>query len=411
MCCSKNSRHVLPLEPRRLRSIAVIGADAASGAQISEGGSGAVTPTGDVITGLDGIRARVGNSARVGTPRGRWAPRRFRSCAATCCTRRPEQARTARPVLRVGRPVGGPGRHAGRRVRRHLRHTGVGPADRLVGALDRHAHPPRSGYYRFSVELAGKARLWIGGKRIVNVRYADFGTTAQPLVHLRAGHPVSVRLQYSSDRSLPGGDIHLGWQAPNGMRRHAARVAARSDAAVVFVNDSTGEGSDRTSLSLPGDQDRLIAAVARANPRTVVVLNTGGPVVMPWLHRVAGVLESWYPGQEGGAAVAALLFGDVDPSGRLPMTFPANERQGPASRPGGLGLHTERYSEGIYVGYRWFDATRERPLFPFGYGLSYTRFAYHQLRVRAGRASVQVERAGDQHRPAYRLRRGRAVSR
>jgi beta-glucosidase len=148
---------------------------------------------------------------------------------------------------------------------------------------------------------------------------------------------------------------------------------------VVFANDAQGEGMDRDSLSLPGDQNQLIDAVSRANHHTVVVLNTGGPVLMPWLNQVSSVLEAWYPGQQFGPAISALLFGDANPGGRLPVTFPANQNQGPAAAnppntyPADANGN-ESYAEGLDVGYRWYDATGQRPLFPFGYGLSYERF-------------------------------------
>jgi beta-glucosidase len=156
--------------------------------------------------------------------------------------------------------------------------------------------------------------------------------------------------------------------------------------AVVLASDLTTEGSDRTSLALPGDQDRLIAAVANANKHTVVVLNTSSAVLMPWLRQVDGMLEVWYPGQEYGTALAHVLFGDVNPSGKLPLTFPDSDTQGPA----GVGSaqypgdgSTVRYDEGVLVGYRWYDATGQRPLFRFGYGLSYTSFRFSDLDVKA----------------------------
>ena len=140
---------------------------------------------------------------------------------------------------------------------------------------------------------------------------------------------------------------------------------------------------DRGSLALPGDQDALISAVAAANPRTVVVLNTGGPVLMPWLSEVGAVLQAFHPGQQFGAAVAAVLFGDADPGGRLPLTFPATSQQGPITRveqyPGVGG--DALYEEGIFVGYRWYDQHGEQPLFPFGHGLSYGDFRYAEPRV------------------------------
>lgn len=174
----------------------------------------------------------------------------------------------------------------------------------------------------------------------------------------------------------------------------AAAVAAQATVAVVFAYDQEAEGRDRTTLALPNGQDELIAAVAQANPRTIVVLDTGGPVLMPWLDQVAGVLETWYAGQRDGDAVAAILFGDADPSGRLPQTFPSSDTSVPASTPGqwpGSGEGQDAaFSEGLEVGYRWYDANKVDPLFPFGYGLSYTSFAYDHLRVRRTGPRVSV---------------------
>jgi beta-glucosidase len=163
----------------------------------------------------------------------------------------------------------------------------------------------------------------------------------------------------------------------------AASAAAAAQQAVVFVNDRETEGADRSSLALPGNADQLIAAVAAANPRTVVVLNTGAPVLMPWLSQVAGLVEAWYPGQDDGAAIAQVLFGQANPSGHLPVTFPASADQTPVSTPQqfpGVGGKVD-YSEGIQVGYRWYDQNGVTPLFPFGYGLSYTTFRYSNLHV------------------------------
>jgi beta-glucosidase len=172
------------------------------------------------------------------------------------------------------------------------------------------------------------------------------------------------------------------------------RAARQADVAVVFAAKPAGEGHDALTLSLPGDQDALISAVARANPRTVVVLHTSNPVAMPWLDEVAAVVQAWYPGQAAGASIASVLFGDVNPSGKLPMTFPANEHQGPGSHwleyPG--DGTTVDFDEGVLVGYRWYDAKAEMPLFPFGYGLSYTTFELSDLEVEgsAARRTVRV---------------------
>jgi beta-glucosidase len=202
----------------------------------------------------------------------------------------------------------------------------------------------------------------------------------QGTVRLTAGRPVPITIEYSGKSAVfSPQEIHFAWQPPSASGIPAAVDAAKhADVAIVFANDAQGEGMDRTSLSLPGDQDRLIEAVAAANRRTIVVLNTGGPVLMPWLRDVNAVLEAWYPGQQFGPAIAAVLFGDVDPGGRLPVTFPASDTQMPASAsqperyPGVNG--DARYDEGLNVGYRWYDQTGQRPRFPFGYGLSYADF-------------------------------------
>jgi beta-glucosidase len=157
----------------------------------------------------------------------------------------------------------------------------------------------------------------------------------------------------------------------------------------VFAVRVEGEGFDNADLSLPWGQDAVIAAVADANPRTIVVLETGNPVAMPWRDRVAAVVEAWYPGQAGGQAIAEVLAGAVNPSGRLPVTFPADLAQTPRPELPGLGTPTGtpttiRYDEGAEVGYRWFAARGEAPLYAFGHGLSYTTFAYEDLDVRGG---------------------------
>ena len=161
------------------------------------------------------------------------------------------------------------------------------------------------------------------------------------------------------------------------------RLAGACDVAIVFASQAQGEGMDRASLTLPGDQDSLISAVAAANPRTAVVLNTSGPVLMPWLDEVAAVLQVWHPGQQFGKGIAAVLFGDADPGGRLPVTFPATIDQGPVTRPEQYpGIDGDaRYDEGIYVGYRWYDEHGQQPLFPFGHGLSYSDFHYANPQV------------------------------
>ena len=181
----------------------------------------------------------------------------------------------------------------------------------------------------------------------------------------------------------------------------AADRAKAADIVLVMVGNRDREGGDRANLQLPNKQDALIEAVAAVNPRTIVVLKTGGPVLMPWLDRVPAVLEAWYPGEEDGNVVADLLFGVANPSGKLPMTFPRTEAEVPANTkaqwPGvggnskGVGI-TATYSEKLLVGYRWYDAQAVAPLYPFGFGLSYTTFTFANLKVSdPGPAGTTVE--------------------
>jgi beta-glucosidase len=169
----------------------------------------------------------------------------------------------------------------------------------------------------------------------------------------------------------------------------AAELARRADVAIVFVTQWMTEAFDAPDLSLPDGQDAVIAAVAAANPHTIVVLETGGPVLMPWLGQVTAVVEAWYPGIQGGEAIADVLFGKVNPSGRLPITFPSSLEQIPRPVLPGIGLPDDQpfgvdYPEGSDVGYRWFAKTSAKPLYAFGYGLSYTQFAHRDLKIDAG---------------------------
>jgi beta-glucosidase len=155
---------------------------------------------------------------------------------------------------------------------------------------------------------------------------------------------------------------------------------------LVFVNQWTAESIDVPNLSLPDNQDELVSAVAKANTQTVVVLQTGGPVLMPWLDQVGAALEAWYPGTSGGEAIARVLFGEVNPSGHLPATFPASVDQLPRpvldGYPEVQGARFDvTYNEGAAIGYKWFDLKGHKPLFPFGHGLSYSEFNLGNLKA------------------------------
>lgn len=192
-------------------------------------------------------------------------------------------------------------------------------------------------------------------------------------------------------RAGPGVEVRYD---PGDDPDRAAAVAREADVALVFAADTATEGVDKSDLAT--DDDALIDAVAGANPRTTVVLETAGPVLTPWRERVNAIVEAWYPGQAAGRAIARVLFGDTDPGGRLPATFPRRMEDVPAtgdseSYPGVIEV---RHKEGVFVGYRHYDQRRLEPAYPFGHGLSYTSFAYRGLRIRRGRgntAAVSVE--------------------
>ncbi len=279
-----------------------------------------------------------------------------------------------------------------------------GPADRL--RRPRRGDPRRrGGRHRPAQECrAGILPLGPNVRRIAIIGgHADKGVLAgggSSLVYPRGGNAVPG---LSSRRSWPGPVMYypsspleqIRRQAPNATVRFAsgddpaaaAALARDSDVAIVFATQWEGESFD-VPLTLPDQQDVLIDLVAAANPKTVVVLETGGPVLMPWVDHVAGLLEAWYPGTEGGAAIADVLSGRVDPSGHLPATFPRALDQLPhpaAPHPGDTA-----YTEGATVGYKWYDAHGFEPQFAFGYGLSYTDFRMGGLRAMPSGRSIAV---------------------
>ncbi len=255
--------------------------------------------------------------------------------------------------------------------------------------------PGASGEHHFSLVSAGLSRLFVNGQLVVDNwdawqpgdSYFTFGSQeAIGAVELQAGQPYDLMIEYSRRDSPILAAVRVGVFQLLGYEaiERAVVLAATADVAVIcagLTGEWDSEGQDRPHMDLVGRQNELIAAVAAATPRTVVVLQTGAPVAMPWLDQVAGVIQAWYPGQECGNAIADVLFGEVNPSGKLPQTFPQRLEDNPAfiNYPGENGR--VRYGEGIFVGYRYYEKKRVEPLFPFGFGLSYTSFAYANLRL------------------------------
>ncbi len=395
----KNEGPVLPLQPERLTSLAIIGPNART-ARIMAGGSAQVNPH-YAITPFDAVVARAGDAVRVGYEPG--------------CTNH-----KLLPLLDVNQLVA-----AGNEADHGLTveyfnssdlsgdavWTEITPSPQLMwlGSLPAPVTPRQftvratgrftpaeTGAYVFGLASIGLSRLLIDGHEVIDnwnrQRPGDtfFGmgsSEATQTVELTAGQTYSLAIELSNGGPSVAG-VRLGCLLPlppNAIER-AAALAAASDVALVFAGLSEeweSEGFDRPDLELVGEQRALIEHVAAANKRTVVILNTGSPITMPWLDQVAAVVQAWYPGQECGHAIADVLFGDVNPSGKLPQTFPARLEDNPAyiNYPGENGqVH---YGEGIFVGYRYYEKKKITPLFPFGFGLSYTTFSYDCLTLSA----------------------------
>jgi beta-glucosidase len=245
--------------------------------------------------------------------------------------------------------------------------------------------PTESGLYLLAIRSDDGARLYVDGKLAID-NWGDHPPTLKAVqMQLVAGKSYDIRLDYYE--YIIGASVELLWRrGEKDPMRRVAEVAKGADVVIAAVGDGMGdetEGDDRRSLALPGQQDEIVRAAAKVNPRVVVVTTTGAAVAMPWLDQVKAVLHAWFPGQEGGRAMADVLLGDVSPSGKLPVSFPKRLEDEPCfgNFPGKDGKVS--YKEGILVGYRWYDTRKVEPMFPFGYGLSYTSFAYSDLRVSA----------------------------
>jgi len=257
----------------------------------------------------------------------------------------------------------------------------------------------------------GSSQVRSVGGAPVEIPLAYGGSSSFARITYHASSPLNALR-----KALPG--VEIEWQ--DGRNLNATVAAAKNaDMAIFFATQWTTEADDVPDLRLPNQQDALIAAIAAVQPHTVAVMETGGPVLMPWIAKVPAVVQAWYPGQRGGEALAAILTGQVDPSGRLPITFPADASQPPRPRPVGLDRLSEveaaaaanpaatpaptlqsfpvDYVEGADVGYRWYEKKGLKPLFPFGHGLTYTSFAYRNPVVTGGktvRVTVDIVNTG-----------------
>ena len=348
----KNAGSTLPLQASGGGPVAVIGPAASADPTDTGGGSAYVTSTFNV-TPLQGIKAAAGPGTTVQYTQG----------LPTDTSLAPIPASDLSPA-----------------------YSSTGFGGTYTGTLT----APETGTYVLAFRNPGSytaTNLYVDGKEILSNPGTPPVSTYSVGIDLQAGQTYTLQL------SGGGPSANLSWAMPSdlapGIDQAVAAAKSAATAVVVVSDDTESEAADRASLNLPSAQNELISAVAAANPHTVVVVDAGAPVVMPWLNQVASVVDAWYPGESNGTALAAVLFGQVDPSGHLPVTFPTDLSQvpaaGPSQFPGSDGQVL--YSEGIGVGYRYYDASNEIPLFPFGYGLSYASFRYSQLRI----SSQQVQ--------------------
>jgi len=384
----KNEDRVLPLDETKIKKIAVIGPNANQ--YVFGGGSSQTIPFHNVTT-YDGIKNLVGNKIDV-------------ECVSES-QNVAEMIQNAEFYTKAGSSEKGlkgeyfanmtmSGAPAYTRTDEKIDFNwGTGapnidvknfPADAFSVRWTGVIRADHNTVYTFVAKGDDGYRLWVNDKLVID-GWRDQATTQQiGSIALEAGKDYAVKLEYYDHTG--SAEIHLGW-ADNGKSiEKAAQIAAAADAAVVcvgFNGEFEQEGQDRT-FELPGGQNELINAVAKANPNTIVILNGGGNVDMqPWLANVKGLLHVWYTGQEGGTAIAEILFGKVNPSGKLPDTFEKRWEDNPThdSYYDSDKTLNVTYKEGLLVGYRYYDTKKVEPQFPFGFGLSYTTFAYSNLSV------------------------------
>ena len=382
----KNKTDLLPLQG--IKSIAVIGENA-RWAQILGGGSSAVTPH-YVISPLEGIRSHAGEKVQV-----EYAPGCLihRTMPAPDAVTLSNEEGSQGLFVEVFDNLDFSGEPAFSQINEHVQFGWFGESvpnvnqSRFSVRLSGFFTPQKSGLQSFGLGTVGRGRLYFEGKQVI-----DNWTTPAPYgqrtveMELVAGQKYAIKVEYCWEGNPMWRSLSLSHMPPHAddLIAEAVELASRSDV-VILVAGLTGEweaeGFDRVDMKLPGQQDDLIARVSAVNPNTVVVLNVGSPVEMPWVDKVASIVQIWYDSQEQGNALADILFGNVTPSGKLPTTFPQRLQDNPAylNFPGENGK--VYYGEGLFVGYRYYDKKEIAPMFPFGHGLSYTSFEYSNLCV------------------------------
>ena len=387
-------RAVLPLDPGALRSVAVLGPNADS-LNILGGGSASVSPY-HVTSALDGLRAVLEPEGVQVVHEPGCSITRFPPVVDLRWVTAPDGSPGIGVTIVEGDDPRAPGaavleRHVTRRSA--LTFTRGVEGQQWAARMEATFRSPVGGRHVFQGGGSGRFRILLDGQVVVDGWDDGVGERRrlEGGVEVGAGHDHLLEVEFVPDTTAGAGpagwnglDLRCQAPLPDDAFDRAVRAAGDADVAVVVVgtnDDWETEGKDRRTMDLPGRQAELIRAVAEANERTVVLINAGAPVTMDWDGVVPAVAQSWFLGQETGGAIADVLTGAVDASGRLPTTFPRLLRDTPAftSYPGEFGqVH---YGEGLYVGYRWYDARGIEPAYPFGHGLSYTTFEWDGLEV------------------------------
>lgn len=375
MVLLKNRNGTLPLK-KDLKSIAVIGPTATGGMPLG-GYSGFNMPT---VSVLDGIKAKVGPGVNVEWVKGSefQSPQAMPAIPAECFSELKGEYFANRDLS---------GSPALVRSDAHIAfdwsNAAPDPSVPRVNFSVRWSGkliPPETGDYTLTITSDDGVRLYLDGDLVFQDWTEHAPSTGKVKLHLEKGKPVELRLEYF--QAGGGAVVQLGWGLaglPDAGIEESVRLAKRSDVAIIVAGIREGEGADRASLDLPGNQEELINAVAATGTPTVVILIAGAPVTMQkWVDSADAIVDAWYPGQEGGTAIADVLFGDVNPGGKLPMTFPMSVGQCP------IYYNVEPSGRG----YDYVDLTGQ-PLFPFGYGLSYTTFEYSNLRITPEKADQE----------------------
>jgi beta-glucosidase len=389
---------------KNVKSIAVIG-PYANAAQILGGGSSSVTPH-YVITPFEGIKNRAGNKIKVDYAPGCFIHKRLPAPAPETLSTEDGRTGLSLNIFNGTKFSGAPVySEVTTRVQHGWFSTSVPNADQesFSMLMEGFFTSKESGIHKLSLSSVGWCKLYLDDKLIVDHSAdSDMGKQVIAEVELHGGNAYAIKIEYYWQGNPRWRSIMFGHQPPQPLDpiAEAVKLAKKADLVVVVAGlngEWEAEGFDRADMKLPGDQNELIKQVSKANKNTIVVLNVSSPVEMPWIEKVPAVLQLWYDSQEQGNALADILFGDVNPSGKLPTTFPVRLEDNPAfiNYPGENGK--VRYGEGIFVGYRYYDKKDVAPLFPFGHGLSYTKFKYENLRLSAksvrpnGKLKVKVD--------------------